>query len=63
MSFKPASFERVTYKKVVFRAFSIFIIFQTAFVFLKSPPVSERMKKLNLAAAYFDTQNIQIAHL
>jgi hypothetical protein len=37
-------FEREIKKKVVFGTFSIFIIFQTAFGFLKSQPTFERLK-------------------
>jgi hypothetical protein len=41
---QAALFERVIQKKVVFRASSIFIIFQTAFGFLKSQPTFERLR-------------------
>jgi len=54
---QTALFERVTLQKVVFHAFSNFIIFQPALDFLKSQPTFERMKKLNLATAYSEILN------
>jgi len=40
-------------QKVAFHAFSIFYYFSNGFCFSKISAIFERMKKLNLAAAYF----------